>query len=733
MRIATWIYSGFICFIMLSEGRIFAQAVPPGEYLLPDTTRGFLAITNVDTLNEHYNNTQLGKLTADPKMEEFTKDVRRQFDKRWSAVHARLGLTLDDLKEVSGGEVCVALIEPVENTSALAIVIDATGKLPQAHELMDRVKKNLTEQGGKRTVLKVDECPDPVIQFEMPIPPEEQDAASSNLPAAGATESKSAVAAKDKPKPRISYYVLTGNMLGAADNLDVMQGILSRLAGKKGGTLSEVEGFKKVLERCKTDIPGVTPQIRWFMYPLGYAAAARAAQPPEQRRKGKSILEVMRNQGVGAIQGIGGYASFSTEGFDLVHRTTVYAPLPYKNAMKMLVLLNGKDYTPQKWVPREIATYSTLYFDVLNAFDNFGPLFDELYGSGDSGEWADVLRQEKDDPNGPRIDLREELFKKLGQRVSMLTDYELPITTTSERLLFAIESTDDVAVAKALQKWFGNDPTAKRREIDGHVIWEIVENEGPEMETPEVSLGDVPDLVPQAKRKKTNQQNIMPHAAATVFDGNLFIASHLDFLLKVLRSNDPLVKDVDYQLVCETINQMIPQDKCARIFSRTDEEYRTTYEMIKQNKMPESESMFAQFLNALFGEGKKGAARQPKIDGSKLPDYEVARHYLSPAGMQITAEKDGWFLKGFTLNMTAIKGQQTVQSSQSSAPQTTGEPQTKPASQNISAPKTPAETKTPMGQPTSADLSTPPAPKTQPEPQVQAELQSKQAENSTVK
>ncbi|MGD0518192.1 MAG: hypothetical protein ABSA26_11715, partial [Thermoguttaceae bacterium] len=247
----------------------------------------------------------------------------------------------------------------------------------------------------------------------------------------------------------------------------------------------------------------------------------------------------------------------------------VYAPLPYKNAMKMLVLLNGKDYTPQKWVPREIATYSTLYFDVLNAFDNFGPLFDELYGSGDSGEWADVLRQEKDDPNGPRIDLREELFKKLGQRVSMLTDYELPITTTSERLLFAIESTDDVAVAKALQKWFGNDPTAKRREIDGHVIWEIVENEGPEMETPEVSLGDVPDLVPQAKRKKTNQQNIMPHAAATVFDGNLFIASHLDFLLKVLNSNDPLVKDVDYQLVNETINQLIPQDKCARIFSST--------------------------------------------------------------------------------------------------------------------------------------------------------------------
>ena len=65
----------------------------------------------------------------------------------------------------------------------------------------------------------------------------------------------------------------------------------------------------------------------------------------------------------------------------------------------------------------------------------------------------------------------------------------------------------------------------------------------------------------------------------------------------------------------------------------------------------------------LFGEGKKGA-RQQKIDGSKMPDYEMVRHYLNPAGMQITSEKDGWFLKGFTLNMEAVKGEQTVQASQ---------------------------------------------------------------------
>ena len=91
-------------------------------------------------------------------------------------------------------------------------------------------------------------------------------------------------------------------------------------------------------------------------------------------------------------------------------------------------------------MPRDIATYTTLYFDILNAFDNFGSLFDELFGQGETGVWEECRMSLEDDPNGPQIDLREDLIEHLGRRVSMLTDYQLPITTTSERLLFAIEA-----------------------------------------------------------------------------------------------------------------------------------------------------------------------------------------------------------------------------------------------------------------------------------------------------
>ena len=111
----------------------------PCETLLPETTQGFFAISNVDMLSEHWHKTQLGHLMDDPVMEPFIKDLRRQLEERWSSVHDRLGLTIEDMKGVPGGDVGIGLIAPVPGKAALAIVIDVSGKLPQANEMLKKV------------------------------------------------------------------------------------------------------------------------------------------------------------------------------------------------------------------------------------------------------------------------------------------------------------------------------------------------------------------------------------------------------------------------------------------------------------------------------------------------------------------------------------------------------------------------------------------------------------------
>jgi len=653
-----------IVFAAISEA-LFAQSTPLSESLLPNTTQGFFAISNMDTLSEHWHKTQLGHLLADPAMEPFSKDLRRQFEERWSTIHDRLGLTLEDLKEVPGREVSIGLIAPAPGKAALAIIVDVTGKLDKAQEMLDQVTKRQLERGAKRRELQLEGQPKPIICFDLPEPEEEKEAAKSRL--SGSTDAEEKPTDPTADLTRQAFYLLTGNLLLVSDNLEVFSGILARLNGEQSDTsLAAHKPFQIVMERCRKDYGAGPAQMRWFVHPLGYAETARAATPEHRRRKGKSILEVMRNQGLDAVQGMGGLVDFASENCELVHRTAIYAPPPYEKSMKMAVLPNEEDFTPQPWVPRDIATYTTLYFDILNAFDNFGSLFDELFGMGEEGVWEETKLSLKEDPNGPQVDLREELIQHLGRRVTMLTDYQLPITTSSERLLFAIEVSDARSVAVAVEKLFRNDPTVRRREIAGQVIWEMVVEEGPPPGVPEITFGDVPAISPAhpPKRNKPHEEEeeeeerkpLLPHAAVTIWSNHLLIASHIDFLLKVIapaKNNDALKDDVDFRLVEEEIEKVAPQEKCLRFFSRTDEEYRPTYELIRQNKMPESETMLARLLNVLFGEGKKGVVRTQRIDGSQLPEYQIVRRYLGPAGMQVTSEPEGWFLKGFTLSKEA--------------------------------------------------------------------------------
>ena len=228
---------------------------------------------------------------------------------------------------------------------------------------------------------------------------------------------------------------------------------------------------------------------------------------------------------------------------------------------------------------------------------------------------------------------------------------------TSERLLFALETKNESIVAKAIEKlMLAEDPRPKKHVINGHTVWEMVQPEEDNNAAPIVVLpgiGGPPPAIPGAKEEEDEKKvPLLPHAAVTVAHGHLFCASHLDFLLKVLKTAktpDPLDRDASYQAVEEMIASYgIPQ-KCARTFSFTDEEFRPTYELIRTNKLPESETMLARVINTFASDAKQGQIRKPKIEGQKLPEYDVVRRYLGPAGLVATCEKDGWFIKGCLL------------------------------------------------------------------------------------
>jgi hypothetical protein len=78
--------------------------------------------------------------------------------------------------------------------------------------------------------------------------------------------------------------------------------------------------------------------------------------------------------------------------------------------------------------------------------------------------------------------------------------------------------------------------------------------------------------------------------------------------------------------------------------------------LIRANRMPESESLLGKFLNEVLTtdvEKEEGIHRKQRIDGSLLPDFEMARRYLGPCGRVLRSDNDGWFLTGTILNKEA--------------------------------------------------------------------------------
>jgi len=625
----------FLALVTIAAPAPSAKSAGRSDTLLPTTTKGYFSIADTEQLAEHWNKTQLGQLAKDPVMEPFATDLKRQFEERLSRLQSRLGLTFDDLKGVPSGEISMAVLEPAPDQIAVVLLVEVAGHEAKAEALLKKVADNIVGRGGKRSETRVSGTA--VVVFDLP-PQKDED--------------------PDAP-PRKAAYFLKDGLLGASDKVEAIAEVLARLGGTAKGTLAELPAYRAVMDRCVEDAGDAAPQIRWFIEPFGYVRAVRAAVPEKDRPRGTRMIDHLAQVGFTAVQAAGGFVDLAVGRCEVLHRTMVYAPRPHEKSMKMLDFPNAELAAPPRWIPRDLASYTTVSCDLLEAFDHFGPLFDQVIGEGEEeGLWDDVLDTLENDPNGPQINLRDELFAQLGSQVIVITDYVKPISTTSERLLIAIETNDPKAVALAIEKNFQDDEEMQRRELAGHVVWEVVPKEVPAVQritidVPPIGLGAHDQRDEDEEEEEDRGGRLLPSAAVTVGHGYLLVASHYDFLAKILQpiedERETLGRTIDYLVVDAAIKEAGGGLQCVRSFTRTDEAYRPTYELIRQGKMPESQMLLGRVLNTILAAAQADTLREQKIDGSKLPDFEVVRRSLGPAGLFGTTEDDGWFFKGFTL------------------------------------------------------------------------------------
>ena len=139
-------------------------------------------------------------------------------------------------------------------------------------------------------------------------------------------------------------------------------------------------------------------------------------------------------------------------------------------------------------------------------------------------------------------------------RATIVSDYVLPITPKSERILVAVKTTDEPKLTANVEKWMKTEPDAKPRQYKEHLVWEIVNADTEVAAAPQkkstVALAKKQE--DQEDDEEDSREHLLPNSAVTVAHGELLVASHYDFLTKMLdqlAQREQLVDSNEYRLV----------------------------------------------------------------------------------------------------------------------------------------------------------------------------------------
>jgi hypothetical protein len=643
-----------------TPGRGDAASFPPSEKLLPGSTRVWVSVADPQALRKRFEKSSLGGLVFDPLMSTFVDGLRQQGRTSADPLRGTLEITLEEVEKIAGGEIALAVVERADGKLATIALIDTSGRGTEAAAVVDAVVGRVAAKGGKPIAATA-----PIKAFALPVPPPASGAAApATTPAANAAT----------PAPRQFAIAVTPSAILVGDRVDAvteLAPVLGNATAGRADALAAVPAFAKVMERCGMGVPATATPVRWFVDPLAYLAADRRTFPPNKNKKGPDYVAILRRQGFDAVTGVGGYLFFGEGNVDLRHNTLIHAPPQngrpadgpdrFEKAARMMRFPNAAGFAPAPWVPGGAASWLSVEWDIANAFDSMQPLVDDVVG--EAGVFEDVIASLEEDPDGPQIKVRDDLVKHLGKRCAVASDHETPISPDCERMLIAIETSNPEAVAAVIAKGMTSESDVRKVEAGGHVIWETVRAAAAPEKTSGVTDGDDAAGRRRARqRERQESDTVWPNLSVAVAHGHIFLASHRDFLERVLMNprSSSIIEDGGYQEVAAELRQLLGGEWALSSFSRTEKVIRPAYELLRAGRLPESKSLAGTLLKRVVEgdrpqDGKQGGTTQDatkgkqKVDGSSLPEFEQIRRYFGINGTSMQTTPDGWYFVGVGL------------------------------------------------------------------------------------
>jgi hypothetical protein len=264
-------------------------------------------------------------------------------------------------------------------------------------------------------------------------------------------------------------------------------------------------------------------------------------------------------------------------------------------------------------------TIGSWRWNCAGAMEAFGNLFDEGTEPGPYGEglFADLLDGLRDDPEGPQVDLRRELFERSGPRICAYGRIGDP-RTNERQLLFWAECADVKRVQESLKRFYQHDKDVKSETIAEHACWSI----GPGKSLfVDVESDDLVELRGVA---------VGPHG--------FFAAADPELLRTVLageRRPDAATGELWRRLLTEAIGPPEPASS-GRLVAITAARFAPAYPIAVSRSDDFSSWEPALLRWLLLGDDYRGQ----RLKSTELPGYDVVKGLLLPLGLNFRRERD---------------------------------------------------------------------------------------------
>lgn len=642
----------FLGLVINLTSLVHAQDVSPIS-LIPDTAAGTVRVPNMPEFCEAWKTTTLSAFANDESMKAFVDAQKARAEQELLAGDLKVGIKLRDLLEIASGEAVLAWLpfKDAKRPFSLAVVADIRGLKKEAEKAIDQVDKDLIAGGAKRVDAKYGD--DTIRVYTM---------------------------AKKPGQLKIDEVAITLNddRIIASDRESVVTGLLDAVSGKSDKNRlvdspdyarieSQIADRPNASETTEANATTTSPEtsadgagtvgFHWFARPLAMARIVKEAVGIDRGRQ-VDIVSLLERQGFDAVRAAGGRITIGHEDFDLLHHGFVLAPpvtqepSKYKLAGRMLQFPNSETEATPSWIGKQTATYTRVNWRMDEAFWAAETLVNDAFGEE---VFRDIFDGIRDDEDGPRIDVAKNVIPNLGDHLVMLTDNELPAGEASERLLVAIKVIDAAALRDAVRRAMEVEPDASLIEgVEGTEIFRVRPSDSPTDFDAELfndlGLDDEPD--PDAPKPLLNQWAITVVEVPGQPGGYLVFSSHPELLVEtatrmISGAADGLGETAEFQNVSDKLLQIDGKEFSMKRIVRTDLSLRVKYELLREGKLRESDSLLTSLFRRIF-ENSKEEPNDP-LDAKKLPSLDKVQQYFRPAGSFVRTTDDGWQLDGFLL------------------------------------------------------------------------------------